>query len=555
MDSISPQNPIAGSSDRELTVNGSNYQHGLTATVTFPNGQTATLSGTQIQNVTPTSFTMRITLGNPGTWSLRVNNPDRGQSNVFPFTVQPNIQTPTVFSIYPTIPVSAPSDQDIVVSGANFRPGLTVDVSFPDGGGTTLSGSQIQNVTETSFIMRATLNAPGAWSIKVKNTDNQVSAPFPFNVSSGENNPFITSVTSPLTANGADQNVIVTGGNFLNGLRVNATFPNGGISTLQGTGQIQNVTANSFIMRITLNAEGPWKIRVVNPDNSQSPQFPFNVNGGPPPTGLPTYVLSPVIGPLRVIPPGEHANDGVWEFDQHGTGNHTPTAGISLSNDSKAWDVNLYTPTSGNADAGKAVFATASGQVVSFVGRPPGGGPGAVLIAHPNAVSPVWFSGYLHMNNVRATINQIVDTNTVIGEIGRIGADNDHLHFAVYSGQNTRGNLQSFNTVITERPIGTINQPTITAIEPNTVNQASDPRPITITGTNFQANSILEVQGPNGNYFTVTPETVSGFDLGSKIEKIAATTITARIAFAAGGTYQFTVVNRPTSPSVNSEVV
>src|SRR6185369_4295668 len=144
------------------------------------------------------------------------------------FTAPMPTPTSVVFSITPTTPASAPSDQDIFVSGANFKPNLSVDISSPGGGVTTLSGEQIQNVTETSFIMRATLNVPGSWSLKVKNPDNQQSTSFPFTVASGGPNPFITSISpSTPTATGANQNVIVTGGNFQNGLRVNATFPNG----------------------------------------------------------------------------------------------------------------------------------------------------------------------------------------------------------------------------------------------------------------------------------------------------------------------------------------
>ncbi|HMO82306.1 MAG TPA: M23 family metallopeptidase [Pyrinomonadaceae bacterium] len=95
-----------------------------------------------------------------------------------------------------------------------------------------------------------------------------------------------------------------------------------------------------------------------------------------------------------------------------------------------------HSQTSGNADAGKAVFAVAAGEVVTFVGTPPGGGPGAVLIAHPKAANPVWFSGYLHMANVRVTLGQTVSQMTILGEISNIGATNDHLHFAVYLGSN-----------------------------------------------------------------------------------------------------------------------
>ena len=441
---------------------------------------------------------------------------------------------PVVFSITPSVPASAPLDQDIFVSGTNFKPGLSVDIASP-GGVTTVSGEQIQNVTEASFIMRTILNPAGSYSIRVRNPNNQHSAVFSFTVSTGGLLPFITSISpnSP-TATGAAQNVIVAGVNFQNGLTVNATFPGGGIATLQGTGQIQNVTANSFSMLITLNTEGPWKIRVINPNNSQSPQFTFNVQpSGPPPTGLPTSVLSPVIGPLRVTTSNQGIADGKWEFNQHQTGNHTATGGISLSNDTYAWDANLYTSTNSNADAGKAVFATAAGQVVSYVGTPPGSGPGAVLIAHPSAASPVWFSGYLHLTNVQVTLNQVVDSTTLIGEVGRTGTTNHHLHFVVYSGTNTRGNLRSFNTVINERSSTTA--PTISSINPSIVNQGDEPQSMTINGANFAADSILEIEPPNGPSFTVAPQALS-----------TSSKITANVPFVFPDTYKFTVINRST---------
>ena len=174
------------------------------------------------------------------------------------------------------------------------------------------------------------------------------------------------------------------------------------------------------------------------------------------PQKLPTSVLSPVIGPLRVTTSNQAIRDGLWEFNQHKKGYHNPVGGISLSNDRFAWDVNLYTPTNENEDADKPVFAVAGGQVVEYVGTRPGGGYGAVLIAHPNAQSPLWFSGYIHLRRVRVSLNQQVNVATVLGEIGRAGTTSEHLHFVVYSGQNSRGNLQSFNTAITERSAATM---------------------------------------------------------------------------------------------------
>jgi pimeloyl-ACP methyl ester carboxylesterase len=564
--SISPVTPQTSPTDQNVTVLGANFQPGLTVSVTFPNGGTALLSGTQIQSVTSTSFVMRILLGAAGTWNIRVNNPDGGQSSAFNFAVQSVVQSPIVFSLNPATPFVNANDQDVFVSGANFQPNLNVSVNFP-GGNSTLSGTQIQNVTSSSFMMRITLGTAGNWSIRVNNPDGGQSSLFAFSVTTGTQNPSVTSINpSTPSTQGADQNVIVNGSNFQDGLRVDVTFPSGGVSTLQGTGQIQNVTANSFLMRITLNAAGNWTMRVINPNGAQSGQFNFNVQASAPtPGNLPISVLSPVIGPLRVTSSNQSVRDGKWEFNQHKTGSHSPTGGISSSNDTFAWDVNLYTSTSGNADAGKAVYAVADGEVVSYVGTPPGGGPGAVLIAHPNRNNPVWFSGYLHLTSVGVAINQPVDVNTVIGEVGKIGADNDHLHFVVYSGQNTRGNLQSFNATLVERATSTIN-PTISTIEPKVVQRSSTSQLITINGANFQPGAIIEAQAPNGQFFTVMPEAgtalkeakLTEFDGKSGITAITSSSITARVVFASGGTYGFSVINRTTEGSVavsNNDIV
>src|SRR5437762_13891829 len=114
------------------------------------------------------------------------------------------------------------------------------------------------------------------------------------------------------------------------------------------------------------------------------------------------------------------------------------------------------------------------------------------------------------MANVRVILNQQVDRTTLLGEVGKTGADNDHLHFVIYSGQNTRGNLRSFDASINERSSNTANPPTISSITPSTVNQSTDPQVITINGSNFQSNSLIELQSPtDGRYFTITPDTVS----------------------------------------------
>jgi uncharacterized protein (DUF2147 family) len=102
---------------------------------------------------------------------------------------------------------------------------------------------------------------------------------FSFNVSAAQSTPSITSISpSTPTANANNQTVTVYGSQFQSGLTVTVYWPNGaGSSTLSGT-QIQNVSAGSFQMIVTLNGAGTWGIQVNNPDGGKSNVFSFNVN-------------------------------------------------------------------------------------------------------------------------------------------------------------------------------------------------------------------------------------------------------------------------------------
>src|SRR4029077_20347546 len=180
INSISPASPTRSDSNQNVQVSGSNFQSGLTVTVGIPGGGTATLSGSQIQNVTATSFRMVVTLNVVGQYTIRVNNPDGAQSNTFPFNVQ--AANPIISSISPSSPVHSGSNQNVTVFGSNFQSGLTVLITFPSGGSTTLSGSQIQSVTSSSFVMVVTLSTAGGWSIRVNNPDGKQSNTFNFSV-------------------------------------------------------------------------------------------------------------------------------------------------------------------------------------------------------------------------------------------------------------------------------------------------------------------------------------------------------------------------------------
>jgi DUF971 family protein len=276
--SISPATPTRSGSDQNVVVNGSGFQSGLTVTVFIPGGGTATLSGSQIQGVTSSSFTMVVTLNVAGTYGIRVNNPDGGQSNTFNFTTQ--AATPSISSISPSTPTRSGSNQNVQVFGSNFQSGLTVTVFSPGGSTSTLSGSQIQSVTSSSFTMVITLNVAGTYGIRVNNPDGTQSNTFNFSTQAPAVSISSISPATP-TRSGGDQSVQVFGSNFQSGLTVTVFVPGGGTATLSGS-QIQSVTSGSFTMVVTLNVAGTYGIRVNNPDGGQSNTFNFTTQAATP---------------------------------------------------------------------------------------------------------------------------------------------------------------------------------------------------------------------------------------------------------------------------------
>jgi len=74
------------------------------------------------------------------------------------------------------------ANQVVTVTGAGFTSPLTVTMYLPGGGSTTISGSQIQSVTATSFQMTATFTKLGTYSIQITIPSGTQSNTFAFDV-------------------------------------------------------------------------------------------------------------------------------------------------------------------------------------------------------------------------------------------------------------------------------------------------------------------------------------------------------------------------------------
>ena len=241
-------------------------------------------------------------------------------------------------------------------------------------------------------------------------------------------------------------------------MNFNTTNNSGWLSESDAGGHIK-MSCSGTICRAskTLTQAGDRKVRVgIFKNNtlqgSYSNEKSFKVNETTT-TGLPTTILSPVKGAFTVA----SSSSTKWSFNQHKTDKHKPNKGIGGSDDTYAWDINLNYP-SDNTDKGKPVYAVADGFVtIQYADRLNGskGSFGQLLIEHNNG-GVKWWSGYLHMRNIEVSPSTAshkvwVTKNTILGYISDKGANNDHLHFAVYKGENKQYKLKSFNVAFSER--------------------------------------------------------------------------------------------------------
>ncbi|MCX6539684.1 MAG: hypothetical protein NT151_12240 [Acidobacteria bacterium] len=86
--------------------------------------------------------------------------------------------TLTIASVSPATITSSATSQTIIVTGTNFLSGLTLTNTAPGGGTTTLGGSQIQDLTTTSFQVSATFAELGSYGLQVANPSGSASGKF-----------------------------------------------------------------------------------------------------------------------------------------------------------------------------------------------------------------------------------------------------------------------------------------------------------------------------------------------------------------------------------------
>lgn len=162
-------NAIAVSTSKTVTVAGSNFVSGLTATST--NGTVS------VGTVTSTSVVLTVRGSSVGTDTLTLTNPDGGKVS-FNLTIDP---LPTISRISPTSARHS-TNQTFTVTGTNFNAGATLTVTYAG----NAVGVTATVVNSTTITFPLTLNSTqGTVSLKVavNNTDGGTSSTFSQNIS------------------------------------------------------------------------------------------------------------------------------------------------------------------------------------------------------------------------------------------------------------------------------------------------------------------------------------------------------------------------------------
>lgn len=177
---------------------------------------------------------------------------------------------PRITGISPGSPVVSPRAQVMTVTGEEFRPGLSLQVTTPAGEVGSHKGDEIRSQTSGSFQVSATFASAGRYEFVVINPDGTTSSPFPVEAKAvkGRLQPWVEQVVPTEVTKSAEAQVIsLTGRNFATGLKVSITDPTGTVTVAD---TLEKVTPNSIVLRVMFEFTGRYELLVTNPSGESS---------------------------------------------------------------------------------------------------------------------------------------------------------------------------------------------------------------------------------------------------------------------------------------------
>ena len=526
---VSPTSRGQGATSQNLTVSGTGFESGATAT--FSNTGITVNSTTY---VSATSLTVNVTIaGNAtvGSGTITVMNPDDGSATSGSiFTVN---TAPSPVSVSPSSLNQGAISQTLTLTGTGFVSGAT----------TTFSGTGI-TVNSTTFVNSTTLTVNvtiaggatvGSSTITVTNPDagNSTSGSI-FTVNAA---PTITGVSPASRDQGAvSQNLTVTGTDFVNGASL-ATVFSGTLITVNSTTYVNSTTLTVNVSISSSAATGTRTFTVTNGDRSTATSGSiFTVSGAPTVTAVsPTSRGQGATNQTLTITGTNFVSGATTAFSTNGiTVNSTTfnsatslTVNVSISG-SATPGTRTITVTNGDGSTATSgsIFTVNAAPTVTAV-SPTSRGEGAtaqnltVTGTGFQSGATTTFSGTgitvnstTFVNATTLTVNVTIAGGATVGTSTITVTNPD-------AGSATSGSIFTVNAA-----------PTVTAVSPTSRDAGAVSQSLTVTGTGFVSGATTSFSGSN---ITVNSTTF-----------VNATTLTVNISISSGalvGTRAITVTN------------
>jgi hypothetical protein len=174
--------------------------------------------------------------------------------------------TPEITQINPAAPGASPQPQSVAISGKDFLPGLSLDIQTADSRTLRVSGGSITITGPESMTASMVLDVPGAYLMKVNNTDGGISRPFSFQV---RGTPAASAtaiiidrvVPDAPTKSDQPQTIHLEGRNLDSGIGVSVTDPAG--SDVPDV-SVSKATSTSVDIILLLNQRGEYVLQANN---------------------------------------------------------------------------------------------------------------------------------------------------------------------------------------------------------------------------------------------------------------------------------------------------
>jgi hypothetical protein len=566
--SVLPATLPPSASMQTLVVEGTNFQPGLTVIFSQAGASTAhasphstqSITGTDVQNLTSTSFNVNVMVSGAGSYVLQVVNPSASPSAPSTVIADPSLSSnPTIAGLSPRSPAPGTAPTPVYVVGTNFVAGLSVQLTFPDGSTTTLGGTAITFGSSTIIQMRPSLSQSGTYSLRVVNPSGASSDAFSFEVSTPTPpTPAVTGVSPlPLTAGTPIQHIYISGSGFQAGLSVALTRPDGSATTV-ANGDVSFGTSTAFAINVVLPVAGSYSVVVTDPSGLSSTPFAFTIQAPSPTPSAPTIAgLSPRSPTMnsavqKVYVGGANFQSGLAVAITAPDGSTSSVSGSAVTfGTSTAFSMNVTLATAGAYSLVVTNPSGASSASFPFTVQTPAP-PVAPTITSISPGSPVAGSatqsvsvngtGFQSLGTVTLTMpdgtsmplsptaitwtsSSAFKMSVVLGTVGTYGVQ-------ITNPTGLSSGVLSF-AVVAAAP------PTVTGTSPQTPTAGTPVQGVYVAGTGFETGLSVTLTVPGGATSTIS---------GSAITVGSSTIFKMNVVLPVPGAYTF-VVNNPSGLS------